>query len=288
MSLLRRTPPAEVSARERSKRPILVAGAVALVAIVVNIPLLAALLASFKTDAQIVGDPLGLPSPITLVHYSNVLYAAGYDFPLFFRNSALIASFTVVAVLMIGLPAAYAIVRLGLGGRWLLNAVAGLRLLPAIFFVLPLFVMFSNLGLLDTIAGMVVVSTFLNLPIAMVLLSRGIAEMPIELEEAANVDGAGPARTLYSVVLPIIAPTMVAAGVITFLFTWNDFLFAVVITTTNARTVTVGASNFITSFGILWGDVSAVVVLSVLIPVMFAVFAQRYLVSGLSAGAVKE
>lgn len=277
-----------LSRRERTRHPLLVPIAVALVAIVVNIPLLAALLASFKTDAQIIREPLALPSPATLVHYENVLFAAGYDFPLFFRNSALIATFTVIAVLVIGLPASYAIVRLGLGGRWLLNAVAGLRLLPAIFFVLPMFVMFSRLGLLDTVLGMVIVSTFLNLPIVMVLLSRGIAETPIELEEAASIDGAGPAKTLLFIVAPILAPTMVAAAVITFLFTWNDFLFAVVITTTNARTVTVGAANFITSYGVLWGDVSAAVVLGILIPVAFAVFAQRYLVSGLSSGAVKE
>lgn len=210
------------SRRERARFPLLVMIAVTLIVIVVNVPLLAALLASFKTDAQIIQDPLGLPSPLTLQRYSNVLYAAGYDFPRFFRNSTLISLWTVALVQLIALPASYAIVRLGLGGRMLLNAVAGLRLLPAIFFVLPLFVMFSNLGLLDRIAGMVIVSTFLNLPIAMVLLCRGIAETPIELEEAAAVDGAGPARTLFAIVLPILAPTMVAAAVITFLFTWND------------------------------------------------------------------
>lgn len=264
-----------------------VTAAVAAVALVVNLPFVAALLASLKTDAQ-VQSPLSFPLPPTPEHYQNVLYAAGYDFPLFFINSIMIASWTVVCVLVLGVPASYAIVRLNLGGRWLLNAIAGLRLLPAIFFVLPLYVMFTNLGLLDTVWSMVVVDTFLNLPIAMVLISRGIVEIPIELEEAANVDGASSLRTLRSVVLPLLGPALVAAAVITFLFTWNDYLFAVVMTTTVARTVTVGATNFVTSYGIRWGDVSAVTVLSVAIPVLFAVFAQRYLVSGLAAGAVKQ
>ena len=279
--------PSESRARPRSsRRGYFTTLAVALVVLLVNVPLLAALLASVKTDVGI-RAPLSPPVPPTLEHYENVLFAAGYDFPLFFRNSLLIACGTVLLVLAVSLPAAYAIVRLNLGGRGLLNAVAGLRLLPAIFFVLPLFVMFSNLGLLDTIWSMIIVDTFLNIPIAMVLLSRGITEVPIELEEAARVDGASPFRVLRSIVTPLLAPTLVAAGVITFLFTWNDFLFAVVLTSTQARTVTVGATSFITSFGVLWGDVSAATVLSVTIPVFFAVFAQRYLVSGLAAGATK-
>jgi multiple sugar transport system permease protein len=277
-----------VARHERSRSPWLLTLVITAVALLVNLPLIAAVLASLKTDAQIIGDPLGLPDPLILDHYRNVLYAAGYDFPKFFRNSTLIATSSVLSVLAIATPASYAIVRLGLGGRWLLSIVASLRLLPAIFFILPIFVMFARLGIIDTILGMVIVSTFLNLPIAMVLLSRGVNDTPKELEEAAAVDGAGPIRTLRSIVLPILAPTMVATAVITFLFTWNDFLFAVVVTTSNARTVTVGAANFITSYGVLWGDVSAAVVLGVLVPIAFAVLAQRYLVSGLSAGAVKE
>ncbi|TPW27556.1 carbohydrate ABC transporter permease [Pararhizobium mangrovi] len=267
--------------------PIMVTLAVALVALVVNIPLIGALLTSFKPDGAITSHPLSIPVPGTLQHYANVLYAAGYDFPLFFENSAIIAFGTVVLTTLISVPAAYAIVRLKLGGQWLLNAVAAMRLLPAMFFVLPFFVMLTNVGLLDTVWGMIVVDTFLNLPIAMVILARGVADVPIEIEEAARMDGASSYGILVTMIVPLLAPSIAAAALITFLFTWNDYIFAIIITTSAARTVTVGVSQFVTSYGILWGDVSAGVVLSVIIPIVFAIFGQRYLVSGLASGSVK-
>lgn len=261
---------------------------VSVIAILINVPVLTAILTSFKTTGAI-SDALALPvgGNFTFDHYQNALYAAGYDFVGFFRNSLIIGVSVVALVLLLCIPAAYAIVRLDLGGRWLINAVAGLRLLPAIFFVLPLFLMFENLQLIDTLWAMIIVDTFLNIPIAIVLLTRAISELPLEIEEAAQIDGASTFRTLVSIVTPLLAPTLVAAATITFLFTWNDYLFAVVMTTTNARTIVAGATNFITSFGVLWGDISAVTVLSVALPVIFSIFAQRYLVQGLAAGATK-
>jgi multiple sugar transport system permease protein len=284
---MKRTPLDLAGENPRRRPSYWVTVCVGLVAAVVNLPFLGALLASFKTDAHITSQPLSVPVPPTVEHYQNAIYAAGYDFPAFFRNSTVIAVGTVALVILIATPASYAVVRLGLGGRWLLNGVAGLRLLPAIFFVIPMFVMFSRLGLLDRVYGMIVVDTFLNLPIAMVLLCSGIADIPAAFEEAAVVDGASPFRILRSIYVPLLGPTMVAASVVTFFFTWNDFLFAVILTTTKARTVTVGATNFVTSFGIRWGDISAVTVLSAMVPILFAVFARRYLVSGLTLGGVK-
>jgi multiple sugar transport system permease protein len=284
---MRRTPLDLAGENPRRKPSYWVTMWVALIVAVVNLPFIGAVLASFKTDAQITSEPLRIPAPPTLEHYDNAVYAAGYDFPQFFRNSTLIAIGTVILVLAIATPASFAIVRLGLGRRWLLNGVAGLRLLPAIFFVIPMFVMFSRLGLLDSVYGMMVVDTFLNLPIAMVLLCSGIADIPASYAEAAVVDGASPYRILTAIYVPLLGPTLVAASVVTFFFTWNDFLFAVILTTTNARTVTVGATNFVTSFGIRWGDISAVTVLSAMIPILFAVFARRYLVSGLTLGGLK-
>jgi multiple sugar transport system permease protein len=278
-----------IRVRRSPARSWLVTIAMALIALLLNLPFLTAVMASFKTNGAINQSPLALPfgADATIEHYANALYAAGYDFPKFFLNSTIIAVCTVLLVLIISVPAAYAMVRLNLGGRWLLYSVAGLRLLPPIFFVLPLFAMFTSWRLVDTVWAMIIVDTFLNVPIVIVLLTRAIAEIPIEIEEAAQIDGASPYKIVRRIVLPLLAPSMVAAAVITFLFTWNDYLFAVVMTTTNARTVTVGATNFITSAGVLWGDISAITVMSVAIPMLLAIFAQRYLVSGLAAGAIK-
>ena len=112
-------------------------------------------------------------------------------------------------------------------------------------------------------------------------------EMPIEIEEAAAVDGASIWMTLRRIVFPLLGPGMAAVGVLTFLFSWSDYLFAVVLTSSEATPVTVGAANFVTSYGVRWGDISAAVCLSVLPPLVFATAAQKFLVKGLSSGAVK-
>lgn len=260
---------------------------VALISIAVNIPWLNALLVSFKTEGDIARSPVALDFQPTLEHYANSLGAAGYDFPRFFLNSTLIALGTVLLVLALAVPSTYAAVRLGLGGRLIMNASSGLRLLPAIFFAVPYFLLMSNLGLLDTVVGLIVANTFLNLPLGVILIAAGLRDIPIEVEEAAAVDGASPYRTLVSVVVPILAPTLVAVAVLVFIFSWNDYLFALVLSSSEATPVTLGAANFVTSTGIRWGDISAASVLSTLPPIVFAVFAQRYLVSGLSSGAVK-
>lgn len=268
-------------------RPWLFTAIAATVAVLVNLPLLNALLVSFKTDADITRSPLSLPIPPSFDHFANAIYAAGYDFPRFFLNSTLIALGSVTMVCILALPATYAIVRLGLGGPRILNGMSSLRLLPAIFFAVPLYLTFSGIGLLDTIPALVLTNTFLNLPLAMILIAAGLSGIPIEMEEAATVDGASTFRVLGQIVLPIMAPTLVAVAVLTFLFSWDDYLFGVILTTTRATPVTVGAANFVTSYGIRWGDISAATVLSALPPIVFAVVAQRYLVSGLSMGAVK-
>jgi multiple sugar transport system permease protein len=261
--------------------------AVAAIAVVVNVPWLNAILVSFKSDGDIGRGALSTTFPPTVEHYNNALGAAGYDFPRFFLNSMLIALGAVLLVLVIAVPSTYAAVRLGFGGRLLMNSASGLRLLPAIFFAVPYFLLMSNLGLLDTVPALIVANTFLNLPLGIILLSAGFQDVPLEVEEAAAVDGASTYRTLFSVVVPMLAPTLVAVAVLTFIFSWDDYLFALVLSTSNATPVTLGAANFVTSTGIRWGDISAATVLSTLPPVLFAVFAQRYLVSGLSAGAVK-
>ena len=264
----------------------LTTGVVAVITFVVNIPWLNALMVSFKSEADIAHSPVGAFRP-TLANYANALWAAGYDFPKFFQNSGMIALGAVLAVLFLAVPSAYAAVRLGLGGRFIINGASSLRLLPAIFFAVPYFLLMSNLGILDTVPGLIIANTFLNLPLGIILISAGLQDIPIEIEEAAAIDGANSYRTLYSVILPVLAPTLVAVAVLVFIFSWNDYLFALILSSSNATPVTLGAANFVTSTGIRWGDISAASILSTLPPVLFAVFAQRYLVSGLSAGAVK-
>lgn len=273
--------------QRRTQRLWIYTVAVGLVAVLINIPWLNALLVSFKTEGDIAKSALSTHFAPTTEHYRNALGAAGYDFPRFFMNSTLIALGAVVLVMVIAVPSTYAAVRLGFFGRLIMNTSSVLRLLPAIFFAVPYFLLMSNLHLFDTVPGLVLANTFLNLPLGIILLSAGFRDVPTEIEEAAWVDGASVYRTLFSVVMPLLAPSLVAVAVLVFIFSWNDYLFALVLSSSEATPVTLGAANFVTSTGIRWGDISAATVLSTLPPVLFAVFAQRYLVSGLSAGAVK-
>ena len=284
-----RTPRSATTLRNRRRRLFgwLTTLVVTVITLAVVVPWLNALLVSFKTDADLSDNPISLHFSPTLTHYANALGAAGYDFPRFFLNSALIAIGTVVLVLFIAIPSTYAAIRLGFGGHFIINASSGLRLLPAIFFAVPFFLLMSNLGLLDTIPGLVLANTFLNLPLGIILLAAGFRDVPTEIEEAAQVDGASTYKILTTVLIPVLANSIVAVAVLVFIFTWNDYLFALVLSSSKATPITLGAANFVTSTGIRWGDISATTVLSTLPPILFAIFAQRYLVGGLSSGAVK-
>jgi multiple sugar transport system permease protein len=230
---------------------------------------LGAFYTSLRTDNAIVSGPFVWEFDSEFSHYKNAMGAAGYDFASFFQNSILISVGTVILTTFISLPAAYSIVRLGFGGAWLLRIALGLRILPAVFFIIPFYKLFSNLILVDTIRGLVLANTFVNLTLALLIFASAIKDLPYEIEEAAHVDGAGVFRILRSIV------------------SWSDYLFAVVLSSSEATPVTVGAANFVTSYGVRWGDISAAVTLSVLPPLIFATLAQKYLVKGLSSGAIK-
>lgn len=260
---------------------------VVVIGLLVNLPFLNAICTAFRQDGDIATSPFSFANGLTLSHFATVLSGSGYDFPRFLLNSAAIAFGTVVLVMLIAIPVSYSIVRLNFGGRWLLQSVTALRLIPAMFFAIPFFLIFSNAGLYDTVPALILANTFLNLPLAILIICGSINEVPIEIEEAATIDGAGVYRSLFSIVLPLLAPGLVAVAILVFLFSWSDYLFAVILSGSESTPVTVGAAFFVTSAGIAWGNVSAVVVVSVVIPLVFAIFAQKYLVRGLSAGALK-
>lgn len=252
------TPPANTTSRPtagpstppRRRRLWGTTAIVALIALAVNVPWLNALLVSLKSEADIAASPAPWGFAPTSEHYANALGAAGYDFPRFFLNSIVIALGAVVLVLVIAVPSTYAAVRLGFGGTFVMNASSGLRLLPAIFFAVPYFLLMSNLRLFDTVAGLALANTFLNLPLGIILLAAGFRDLPIEIEEAAQVDGANTYQVLFRVLLPMLAPSLVAVAVLVFIFSWNDYLFALVLSSSEATPITLGAANFVTSTGI--------------------------------------
>ena len=256
-------------------------------AIIFLIPLLGATYASIRTDNAVSSGPFVWEFVRAWSQYRNAMGAAGYDFASFFKNSIIIAIGTVFLTVLISFPASYAIVRLRFGGPWLLRLALALRITPAIFFVIPFYKLFTAFELIDKPIVLILADSFINVTLAILVFSGAINDLPLEIEEASSVDGASIWKILRIIVFPLLGPGLAAVGVLTFLFSWSDYLFAVVLTSSAATPVTVGAANFVTSYGVRWGDISAAVCLSVLPPLVFATAAQKFLVKGLSSGAVK-
>ncbi len=189
-----------------------------------------------------------------------------------------------------GVPGAYAIARLPLPGKGaLLLAIVASTAFPQIATVSPLYLLMRTIGLRDTWAGLVLVHSSFALPLTIWLLVGFIREIPREAEEAASVDGAGTLATLRWVVAPRLAPGIASTALLTFLFSWNEFLFAYTFTASEAsRTIPVALALFPGVYEVPWGDIAAASMLASLPPVLIVIGLQRFLVRGLVAGALKE
>lgn len=242
---------------------------------------------SFKTRLQVFADPpLFLWRP-TLANYTQVLQGA--DFPAAFANSLLVASGAVLLSLAVGVPAAYAIARFPFRGRsFLFFSLLLMRMLPPVAVLVPMYVLFSKLGLTTTRLSVILAYTTFSLPLVVWIMRGFFEELPRELEESAWVDGASRSAAFRYVVLPLIRPGLVAAAILCLQLAWNDFLFAAVLTNNATRTLPVLMAAFSGGdSGTDWGGMTASGVLVVLPVLLFSFAAQRHLVTGLSSGAVK-
>ena len=243
---------------------------------------------SFTPDGELLATSSALPSRPTIVHYTAVVERS--VMPQALGNSLGVAALTTLVALAIGLPAAYGIARLPVPGKGLLLlAVVASTAFPQITTVSPLYLLMRALGLRDTWTALVLANTSFALPLLIWLLAGFIREIPIEVEEAAFLDGAGRLVALRRVVLPLVAPGVASAALLTFLASWNEFLFAYTFTATEAsRTVPVALALFPGVFEVPWGDIAAASILASLPPIVIVVGLQRWLVRGLVAGAMKE
>lgn len=251
-------------------------------------PLVWLFLTALRSSADLFAVPVHIfPESVTASQFIHVF--SQYGLASYLWNTVIVSLVTVVTVTVLALPCAYAMARLQLPGR---NVILGLllimRMIPIVALAIPLFAVFSTVGLLDTLWALIITHTAAKLPVAIWLLMGFIQDLPKEVEESAQVDGAGPLRTLIQIISPMIAPGLGASAVITFLFTWNDFLIALTLTSSkDAQTLTVGLTNFVTQYGIDWGPMAAAGVLMVIPVLIFVWFAQGLLVKGLVTGAVR-
>lgn len=234
--------------------------------------------------------------------FINSFYAQNYIKPLsdpvfqrYLINSLIIATSNAVIVTILAVLATYALSRWRLAGSdsiffWTITQ----RMAPPAAFILPLFLLFTgvfkigNWTLFDTRIGLILLYCVFNLPFA-VWLMKGIMDgVPPELDEAAFVDGATRWTVLSRIIVPLVAPGMAITFILSWIFAWNEYLYAANLTSVDARTITTGLAEFVSVTGTNWGEMAAVSMVSILPALIFLIFVQRYIVTGLTFGAVKE
>jgi multiple sugar transport system permease protein len=260
------------------------AGAIA-VTIVFLFPIYWLFIISFKTPDEIFAfPPVWWPANIQFANYA-VLFKDGDVIAVW--NSLVIAGFSTVLAMFFGTIAAYSLVRFRTGGDNLAIWIISQRMMPPIVIVFPIFLLYVWLGGVDTHWGLILLYTAFNLPYVIWMMRGYIADIPIELEESALVDGCSRWQVLMGVVFPMARAGLFATAVFTFVFAWNDFIFALVLTRPEVITYPVQVTHYFGGQSNFWAKIAAMSVLGT-VPVFIAVATlQRYLVRGISMGAVK-
>jgi ABC-type glycerol-3-phosphate transport system permease component len=252
-----------------------------------NIPILFTILNSLKTNQQILTQPpVWIFKPI-LEHYERIFSDANFPVWFYLKNSMSVSVIGTILTILIAFPAAYTMARNNTGGEryefWLLST----RMLPGAVFIIPTYVLFSSLGLVDSIFGLILIYLSFNLPLAIWIIRGFIREIPLEIDEAAGLDGASTLQVMRRIIFPMTAPGLIAVAVLTFAASWNEYFFSLVFTDLNATTFTVAGQRFMTGHAIMWGEISAAVTVAIIPVIMVAFIFQRFMVKGLSMGAVK-
>lgn len=250
------------------------------------LPFLWLVMTAFKERTAILSPTLQLAFAPTWSNFYDAFVTGEFDRSL--ANSLIIASGSVTICMAVGIPAAYAFSRFRIfGEKHLYFYVLTTRMAPAIAMVLPLYMFFQTIGLLGTVWGVMVAHSTFNLALVIYLMRNFFDDIPRTLDEAALIDGATEWQVFRRVVLPLAKPGIAVTTVLAFLFSWNEFLFAMMIGGTTAQTLPAGFPGLVTPLGTYWGQLAAVSVV-VSVPVLLLVWlVQRHLARGLTFGAVR-
>jgi multiple sugar transport system permease protein len=247
---------------------------------------------ALRRRVDLMGNYTMLPTSISLENIRAVVTSD--TFVRYLTNSVIVASANAVLSTTVAIGAAYALSRFRLAGRdniffWLLTN----RMAPAAAFLLPVYLLFTRVftfgdwSLLDTRLGLILLYTVFNVPFAVWMLQGMMEGIPEELDEAAFVDGAGSLRVLWSVILPILKPGLAVTVIFTWIFAWNEFLFASRLTNVDARTIPTALSEYVGVTGTNWGELAALALVTMAPGAVLVAFLQRHIIAGLTAGAVK-
>ena len=246
-------------------------------------PLYWMLVSAFKTQVDIIHWPPKFFFNPTFRSFDRVF--GEQNFLLYLKNSSIIGCSAVIVSLLIGLPAAYSIARFK--QRRLLMLILVARLMPGISFLLPWYIVFSRLRLMDSYVALILSHILIVMPVVVWIMSAYFETIPIEMEDSAMVDGATRQRAFASIILPLSMPGAVTATTLSFIFSWNNFMFAQVLCMEKTRTLPLAVYNFMSYAEIDWGGVMASAVTIVTPAIILTMFFQKYVIKGLTVGAVK-
>jgi multiple sugar transport system permease protein len=261
--------------------------AIAILVVVSLFPFLFMLRVALSSARDYLSGIKVLSAPLTFENFAEVYGST--DLGLYLLNSLLYSVLTTLIVLVIGSMAGFGLskARNALVRDNVMFFVLSTRMGPPVVFAVPLFLLLTNLLLVDTRAGMVLVYTFYNLAFAIWLMYGFFSEVPPEIEEAALLDGLSPLSVFRRISLPLVVPGLMATGILVFIFTWNEFFYALVLTRDVAKTFPAMVPQFFGAFRVDWGQMLAASTLGVIPPLVFGLLIRRYLVRGLSLGSVK-
>lgn len=256
--------------------------------VVMAFPIVWIVLTSIKPTPEIITFPVQyLPRHVTFDHYYRVWRST--NFPAYFKNSMIVSLASAVATTALALFGGYSLARFRFRGKQpTLVLFLITQMIPIVVIIVPLYMVFASLKLIDTLWSLVIVYTVLNIPFCTLLVRGFVDTIPSTLEEAAMVDGATRPQAIVRVILPVVLPGVVATYVFAFIGAWNELFFSVMFLNSEAvKTVPVGINTFIGKYNISWGMMTASAVIALIPSLVTFGIIQRYLIQGLTAGSVK-
>ncbi|MDI9505880.1 MAG: carbohydrate ABC transporter permease [Clostridiales bacterium] len=271
------------SPSKKLRRQILFYLFLAVVLLLVLFPLIWMLLASFKTNAEILNVKRMFRFTPTLKNYFSVFVKYNFKRPLV--NSFIISFVSTIIALIMGLPASYSIARERM--HIFSGIILMIRIVPAISFLVPWYTLFSKLNLAGTFTSLILCHLIVSLPLIIWIMIPYFETLPLELEHSAWIDGCSKAGSFLRIMLPLSSPGILTCGILAFIFSWNNFMFALVLSSSRTLTLPLAIYQFISYSNVDWGGIMAASVVITMPIIIISFFLQRYIIAGLTAGAVK-